>query len=892
MLKKIIIGLFVFIILLLSALVVLPYIFIDKIEALAKEEIKNYVDATVNWSDMSVSVFKDFPNLTFSLNDLSVINNAPFKGDTLAYIGAFDISLDIMSVIKGEKYDIKGIFINNPRIKAAVNKEGKANWDIAKETDKKETPEAAESSAYSIALRAFEINKGYISFDDDSSDMFLELNNLNIAAKGDFSQDNFLLRSNTSIDKLTYESGAVAYLKNTALKLKADLDINQTTNTYTFKENELSLNALTLGLDGFVKLNDDDSYDVYMKLNTKQTEFKTLLSLLPAIYKKDFDKVKADGKLTLAAFAKGKYQGENYPAFGVDLKVDNAMFQYPSVPTAVKNIYIDLNVKNPGGDLDKTLIDLSRFAANVGANPFLLKAKVKYPISDPDIDAALKGKIDLAKVPDYYPLEGVEKIKGTINADVTAKGRLSAIEKERYSDFDAKGNIDVSMLNYVSKDLPAPLSISTMNMKFNPQNVTVSNLNMKLGKSDFRANGSLDNLLNYIFTDDKLKGTLTVNSNNIDINEFMTEYTTTEGTAAAQDTVLDVKVPDNIDFTFNGNFKRILYDNIELKNVTGSLIVRDQSVRITNLTANIFDGNAVINGTYATKEPGNPKIAFDYDLQNISFQDAFKTFNTFEKYAPIMEHVNGRFNSKLNITGQLGEDLSPDIKTLIGDGLLEMNNVSITGVKVLDKIADKFKLSQLKKLSIDKAWTVFKFKDGRMAVDPFDLKVSNMVMNIAGSHGLDNSLDYNILMDVPTKLLQGNIGEVNNMISKANIPGLSAAQLPENLKLKINVAGMMNDPKLTFGVAGIGGGGSVKDMAKEAFDQKKKELEDKAKAEMDAAKAKAQAELEAKKAEAEAKAKAEAERLKKEAEAKIQAEKEKAKKEAEKQLKDKLKFPR
>jgi hypothetical protein len=891
MLKKIFLGFAIFIILLLGALVALPYLFKDKIEALAKEEINKNVNAVINWGDFGISVFKDFPNITVSLEDFTVINKMPFAGDTLASIGSLDVSLDIMSVIKGEKYDIKGIFINEPRIKAAVNKDGKANWDIMLDTGKKETA-ATEPTAYSVALRAFEINKGYVSYDDDSSDIFLEADNINVEAKGDFTQDNFLLRSNTAIDKLTYVSGAVAYLKNAALNLKADVDVNQATNTYTFKENELKLNALTLGLDGFVKMNTDDSYDLDVKLNTKQTEFKTLLSLLPAIYKKDFENVKADGKLTLAAFAKGKYKEENYPAFGVDLKVDNAMFQYPAVPTAVKNIYIDLNVKHPGGDLDKMVINLSKLAANIGADPFLLKALVKHPMTDPDIDAALKGKIDLSKVPDYYPMEGLQKISGMVNADVEAKGRLSAIEQERYTDFDARGNIDVRMLNYVSTDLPAPLSISTMQLAFNPKNVTVSNLNMKLGKSDFRANGSLDNLLNYVFADDKLKGTLDVNSLNIDLNEFMTENTTTEGTAAAEDTVLNVKVPDNIDFTLNGNFKSIQYDNIELKNVAGSLIVRDQTVRISNLAANIFDGSAIINGSYATREPGNPMIAFDYDLKNISIQDAYKSFTTFEKYAPIMEHVRGRFSSTLKISGRLGEDLTPDLKTLIGDGLLEVNSMSISGVKVLDNIADKFKLTQLKNLSVDKAWTVFKFKDGRMAVDPFDLKLSNMVLNIGGSHGLDNTLDYDVLMDVPSELLKGNISEVNSMIANAKIPGLSAAQLPENLKLKVNVSGMMDNPKLKFSVAGIGGGGSVKDMAKEAFDQKKKELEDKAKAEAEALKAKGQAELDAQKKAAEAKAKAEADKLKKEAEAKAQAEKEKAKKEAEKQLKDKLKFPR
>jgi hypothetical protein len=354
---------------------------------------------------------------------------------------------------------------------------------------------------------------------------------------------------------------------------------------------------------------------------------------------------------------------------------------------------------------------------------------------------------------------------------------------------------------------------------------------------------------------------------------------------------LNISVPKNIDFTLSAIANNILYDKIELKNASVTLIVKDETVRINNLNANVFGGSILANGSYSTKNSGNPEIYFDYDLKNIDFQQAYNGLDIMASYAPVLSKVNGKFTSKLNISGRLGEDLAPDLKTLVGDGLLEVNNVSISGIETLNKIADKFKLSQLKNINLEKGWTVFKFKDGRMAIDPTDLKVNNIMMNFSGSHGLDNSLDYKILLDAPTQLLQGAMGEVNNMISQAKIPGLSNANLPEALKLKIDITGTMDNPQLKFGVVGAGGS-SLKDAVKDALEQKKKELEDKAKAEIEAQKQKAQEEFDKKKQEAEAKAKAEAERLKKEAEQKAKQEAEKAKQQAKDQVKDKFKFPR
>lgn len=889
MFKKIVIGISIFVLLLLGALVAFPFLFKDKIVAAVKEEINKNVNAKVDFGDFGLSVFKDFPNLSFSIQNVSVVNTKPFEGDTLAFVGAFNISLDIMSVIKGEVYDIKSIAINNALVNAQKNKDGKVNWDIMKPTDTQ--ADTSQSSPFNLKLRQFSISESNIFFQDDSSSLFSSIQNLNVNANGDFTQDIFILNSNTTIDKLTYTDGAVSYLKDAAISLKADVEINQTNNKYTFKENELKINGLTLGLDGFVVMNETD-YDLDVRFITKQTDFKTLLSLIPNIYKKDFEDVKASGKLELSAFAKGKYSDTVYPAFGLNLGVDNAMFQYPAVPTAVKNIFIDLKVNNPGGNLDNTIIDLSRFSMTVDNDPFSIKAYVTSPISDPNIDASAKGKIDLKKVPAYYPMEELKSISGILNADVTAKGRLSAIEQERYQDFNAAGNINLKNFRYESVDLPAALSISNMLLVFNPKNVSLSDFSARIGKSDFSANGTLDNLLNYVFADDMLKGTLSIRSNNINLNEIMAENTEADNSSTATtDSVLDISVPNNIDFTLKAMANTVLYDNIELKNASVNLIVRDEVVHIKNLNANAFGGSILANGSYSTKNPGNPEIYFDYDLKNIDFQQAYKGLDIMASYAPVLGKVNGKFSSKLNISGKLGEDLSPDLKTLVGDGLLEVNNVSISGIETLNRIADKFKLNQLKNINLEKGWTVFKFKDGRMAIDPTDLKINNILMNFSGSHGLDNSLDYKVLLDAPKQLLQGAMGEVNNLVAQAKIPGLSNANLPEALKLKIDITGTMDNPQLKFGVVGVGGN-SLKDAAKDALEQKKKELEEKAKAEIDAQKQKVQEELDKKKQEAEAKAKAEADRLKKEAEQKAKQEAEKAKKQVKDQVKDKFKFPR
>src|SRR6202007_1224782 len=94
---------------------------------------------------------------------------------------------------------------------------------------------------------------------------------------------------------------------------------------FTFKENEINLNDLGLGIDGFVAMPGND-INMDMKFLCKQTEFKSLLSMVPGVYTKDFADVQTKGKLSLNGFAKGTYNDKTMPGFGAHLEIADAMF--------------------------------------------------------------------------------------------------------------------------------------------------------------------------------------------------------------------------------------------------------------------------------------------------------------------------------------------------------------------------------------------------------------------------------------------------------------------------------------------------------------------------------------------------------------------------------------
>ncbi len=822
-LKKILKWLGIVLFLLIIFIIVAPFIFKDKIITFVKEEANKQLNAKVDFGEFDLTLFKSFPNFSLSIDNVSVANLSAeasakagtenFEGDTLFSVKNLSATVDLMSVIKGDQYKIRGILLDNPRIHAIVMSNGKANWDIMKADTSKKVTTTSEPTKFKMNLKKLEIKNAHIIYDDASLGIYSVLDNFNYTMSGDFTQDNFTMENNMSIDQLTVKYGGIAYMNKVKTVVKADIDADMPNFKFTFKQNEINLNELSLGIDGFFAMPKDD-IDMDIKFKANQTEFKNILSLVPAVYTKDFSTVKTSGKFSLDGFAKGIYSDKKMPAFGANIKIDDAMFQYPSLPKAVNDIAIDVNINNPDGVPDHTVIDIRKFHIEMAGNPVDIVMNIKTPVSDPQIAGTILGKINLASMKDIVPMEGSD-LNGTVTADVKLKGRMSSIEKEKYDEFDAEGQIIIMDMNYKSKDLPQGMTIKSMTLNFSPQFIELRGFDSKIGKSDIQANGMIENILQYVFKDSTLQGTFSMKSSLMDLNEFMSEEETATTTAAADTAPLSViEVPKNIDFILNSSIGKLIYDKIEMTNVGGSIMIKDGMVKMNNLKMNTMQGSMVMNGTYSTVNPKVPKVNFDLNISDFDIPMTFKYFNTVQTLAPVAKYATGKFSTQLKYSSDLDKTMMPDMKTINGDGRLQTKNVVVAGFEPLNKLAealggmDKFKKAEFSNLDI-----TYHIKDGKISTDEFPFKSGSVAGNIFGSTALDQTIDYTMKMEIPTAdMPSGAKAFVTKQFSMVNALGTNF-KLPEKVKIDALFGGTAMKPTVKISMKDMAG--SVKDQVKE-----------------------------------------------------------------------------
>ena len=819
MLKKVLWAFGLIVVLFFAAAITLPIIYKDDIIAKVKTTINENVNAEVKFGDFSLSLIRSFPNLSFSMEDLTVVGIDSFKNDTMANIKDFNVVVDLMSVINGGTIKIKSLNLDHADLKFVVLQSGKANWDIAKTDTTAVSNEDTSTTSFSIALNSYTLKNSSIVYDDKSLTFYTALKNVNHSGKGDFTQDLFTLLTKTEADELTVGYGGVNYLNKVKVDADAAIDMNLKDFVFTFKDNVIHLNDLLINFAGMVAM-PDTNIDLDLKFDAQKSEFKNFLSLIPALYASSFDKLTANGKFALSGYYKGRMNAVSMPGFGLNILVENGNFKYPDLPTGVNNVQLQLNVEDKDGVFDHTIIDMKKLHVEFGAEPFDASLYLKTPESDPDLSTEIKGSIDLANILKIVPLEGTN-LSGMIKANMMAKGKLSTIEKGNYESFDAKGNISISNLNYSSKESPLPLSISNASFDLSPKNIAMNNFNAKYGKSDFSANGTLENYLGYALKGSAIKARLNFNSNLLELNEMMGPASEETKEETTTDTVTVFEVPGNIDFVLNSKINKVIYDNMEINNIAGSISIKDKKVNFSDVAMNTLDGTVKMDGYYSTQNLEKPDVDMNFAIQNMDIQKAFKTFNTVQKLAPIAENTSGKFNTSLSFNTVLGNDMSPVLSTTQGNGVLELLGANIKGSKTLITLSDALKSDKLKELNIKNTKLQFTIENGRVNVKPFDLNAGIATINIGGSSGLDQTLEYVMKLKLPKNFLgAGSTSVISGLTSKLNSNGANYSPT-DAININALVGGLVSKPTVKLSMADLGAG--LKDAVKDVLNTKKNE---------------------------------------------------------------------
>ncbi|MGH7469689.1 MAG: AsmA-like C-terminal region-containing protein [Longimicrobiales bacterium] len=806
-------GVFV---LLVAALALAPLLLRDRIEARVKAAISSNIDAQVDWRRLNLGLLRTFPNLSLQLHDLVVVGVGQFAGDTLVNVPKFRLVLDLGSVlgsVRGQRpLVVRSIAVERPVAQLQVRADGAASWDIVRERPDTSGDQAGRS--LDVSLKRLEISDGVITFDDRQKDLRSRIAGLQHSLSGDFSQQRFTLRTQTVADSASVVFAGVPYLSGARVQVDANVDADMAARTFTLRDNIVRVNDLQLDAQGTVSAAPDNK-TVNIVFAAPRTDFKEILSLIPAIFTKDFQSLQTTGTMSVRGRLRGPWGNGAIPGFTIAVNIENGSFRYPDLPLPARDIGLALTLNNPGGDIDSTALNISRFHAVLGSDPIDGSLSLRTPKSDPDVALRVAGRLDLSNLPKTVKLENVQSLAGIVVANAAMRARLSDVNRKQYDRVSANGTIEIRQLVLNGADLKQPLNIEEATLTLSPQHAQLSSFRGRVGSSDLAMTGSLENLLGFALGKEDLRGTATLTSHRFDLNEWRSD-----------DQAKTVVVPARIDFTLNASADTVKFGLLSLRNTRGTLRIKDQRATMEDFTMNVLGGELGISGFYETRPDTRPAFDLAVNLANVVASAAFTEIKTIQAFAPVARYAEGKVSAQLKLNGELGNDMMPLLENLTGLGSLLTSNLVLRDFPPLDGLADALKLQQLRDPGFVDLKSSFAIDKGRLHVKPFDVRAGPLNMTIAGSNGIDQSLDYDIALRVPRAILGGEANRaVNSIINRSQQAGFNLQNV-DNITLGVKLGGTITRPSIgtTFRSAAGDAGASVAKALREEAEQRQQQV--------------------------------------------------------------------
>ncbi len=767
---------------LLIALFTIPFLFKGKIIDLVKQTANNNINATLDFESADLSLLRGFPDVKLRLHGLYIVNQGLFEGDTLVTSDKIDLELPFSSLFNdaSEAIQINRFHVNNATIRIEIDSLGNSNYNIAKEPAQKDVSADRESNSFSFDLNNYSIINSTLFYNDRRSNTSFTITDLNHTGTGNLSADETILDTQSNA-VVSFAKDSIQYLRNHALNLDADIKINLKENRYTFLDNAAKINELPLVFDGYVQVHENHQ-ELDITFKTPASDFKNFLAVIPKTYSKNIEAVTTTGNFDVNGSFEGIIDETHIPKFNIAINSNNASFKYPELPKSLKNIHLNTEVVNTTGLSKDTYIAIDKLAFQIDDETFSANAQLNDLTENMKINARLKGSVDLAKLEQIYPAEELKNLQGLVNADIVTSFDMKSIEQKRYENTSTSGKATITNFEYTSKELKNPLKIEKTSLDFAPEVVNLKEFDARIGQTDLRLNGTIKNLLGFLFNEQHLQGNFVMASNNFVIDDFKAAVTSETDKINETSTNDQLRIPSFLDATVNAKAATVSYDNITLKNVSGDLHIKDQTASLKNMKSEVFGGQLGFDGLVSTKTE-TPQFNMNLAIQNFDIGQSFSSLALFKALAPIANTIKGKINTDITLSGSLKNDFTPMLSSISGDVLAQLvsSEIRAENSPLLQQLTNNLNFFDVNKLNLDDFKASLTFKDGKVAVKPFNLKYEDIEIAVGGNHGFDKTIDYDAVFNVPAKYLGK---EAEKLLAQLSIEEQDAIKVPVTALVK------------------------------------------------------------------------------------------------------------
>ncbi|KQB38342.1 AsmA-like C-terminal region-containing protein [Flavobacterium aquidurense] len=467
------------------------------------------------------------------------------------------------------------------------------------------------------------------------------------------------------------------------------------------------------------------------------------------------------GSLAGDVKANGKFDQKNklFPVTKGVIDLENGYLKTKYYPNPITNITIKSKIENQKGTFDDLKVSLKPTQFTFEGKPVFVEADLSN-FNDLTYDIKAKGELDIHKIYKVFSQKGLD-LDGFIKADLVLKGKQSDAEKGNYSKLYNKGTLELRNIGIASEYLPKKFIIKEGIFKINQDKMSFNNFLATYGESDFKLNGYLQNVFNYITTNTGvLRGSFKVTSRYINVDEFMSStpantsvtQTKPEASTPAQSQAKQtgvIIIPTNLNLNFTANAQKVNFDKLNLQNATGNLNMNKGKLSMQNTGFNLIGCNVAMNANYQAITTQKANFDFSLKASDFDIKKAYNEIEVFRKMASAAEKAQGIVSVDYQLKGRLNGNMNPVYPSLTGGGILSVKDVKVRGLKMFNAVSKETSSESMKNPDVSKVDIKTTIKNNIMTVERFKFKFAGFRPRIEGTTSLDGKLNLKMRLGLP-----------------------------------------------------------------------------------------------------------------------------------------------
>ncbi len=775
-------------------LMLLGYLFEDKIHLMAIKELEKALNADIEVRDTDVSFIRNWPQVQVRLQDLTINPRGKHGAQDVIAVKDAIFKIGFWSIFT-DNYIVQGVRLVEPEFYLSYDKKGESNLaDMFQPPSDGDTTES-EGPDPVFELYSVRIDDGRFTYHDLRNGSLVSIDSIQLGMAGDFSAERSDIETKFAVHLADWNGGRAtwAHNKHVAATIIADVTFGKH-ETYQLKTAEIDIAALKLGFEGGIA-RDGSVFDFDLKFASSKNSFESFLSLLPGGLLDTGRDYEYNGDFVTKGWLKGKAGDGATPDVHADYAVSNGAFHYVGYESKLTDVNMVGAFHYEDKDQSASHFDIQKFKAVL--HDRAVTGRMTYAnFKDPRLAVALKGEVSLQDVRDFYPaFADSTDLQGTVVVDAQAEGRIADFKDHRHEAIKAFGGLRFKALRIQDPRLALPVENLTGEILLDNYRIEVGSLKGKVGHSDFDIKGTVTEYLPWIFNENAtIKAIAELRCANMDLDEWFTTSAPTAVTESASENkeTFSFKLPKDIDVELVAQIGAFKFAKFEATAMNGSVRLADQTLALNNLQMKTLGGASEVTGSIRVIDDNHCDVKLDGIITNVDVNKTFRTFEQLAAFALVKENLYGIFSGNVHLAGQVDQNLELDTKSFVSFGNVNIQDCKLINFEPLEGLVGFVKLEDLRHIEFSDITTDFRIGEEHFYIPQMSLKANRYSMVVVGKHGFDNTLDYKVYVELPRK-------EAKNSKNREVLDMVEVNQGdPIKIVIPVHITGTAEHPKYSL----------------------------------------------------------------------------------------------